>query len=99
MIVITGTVRIREGALEAARPIMEKVLTGSRAEKGCQLYAYSVDVLDPTLIHISEVWESEEDLKAHAASAHVAEWRSHWPELGIGDRNLTLHKVSESKSL
>ncbi len=99
MIVITGTVRIGEGKLEAARPVMEKVLRLSRAEKGCISYAYAVDVLDPTLIRISEEWESLEDLKAHAASAHVAEWRTHWPDLDIGDRDLKLHTVSESKAL
>ncbi|MEQ8650996.1 MAG: putative quinol monooxygenase [Kiloniellales bacterium] len=99
MIVITGTVRIAEGKLAAARPIMEKVLRLSRAEKGCISYAYALDVLDPTLIRISEEWESLEDLKAHAASAHVAEWRSQGPELGISDRDLKIHTVTESKAL
>lgn len=99
MIVITGTVRIEAGKLNAARPVMEKVLTLSRAEKGCLLYAYAVDVLDPTLIHIVERWESAEDLQAHAKSAHVAEWREQGQSLGISDRNLMLHQVSESKSI
>jgi len=99
MVVITGTVRIREGALEAARPVMEAVLTASRAEKGCVHYAYAVDVLDPTVIHITEQWESEEDLRAHLATPHVALWRSHWEDLGISDRRLTLHEVSASKSV
>ncbi len=99
MVVITGTVRIRAGALEAARPVMEAVLTASRAEEGCLAYSYAVDVLDPTIIHVTEQWESEEALRAHLATPHVALWRSHWEELGISDRRLTLHVVSSSKSV
>ncbi len=99
MVVITGTVRIGPGALAAARPVMEAVLTASRAERGCLSYAYAVDVLDPTLIHVTEQWESEEALKAHLASDHVALWRSHWPDLGITDRRLTMHVVRESRAV
>ncbi len=99
MIVITGSVHIREDAQEAARPVMEKVLRLSRAERGCVHYAYGVDVLDPTLIHVSEQWESEEDLQVHLASDHIAEWRSTWESLGIGDRKLQLHTVSTSKAV
>ncbi len=99
MILVTGTVRIRADAHAAARPVMEKVMRLSRAEKGCISYAYAFDVLDMTLVHVIEQWESLEDLEAHQQSAHVAEWRTHWPDLGIGDRKLTIHKVSESKAL
>ncbi|GAB5468786.1 MAG: hypothetical protein Kilf2KO_18160 [Rhodospirillales bacterium] len=99
MLVITGTIRIRPDALEAARPIMRAVLEASRAEKGCLLYAYALDVLDPGLIRISEQWESMEDLKAHAASAHIATWRSHAEELGVHDRKLQIHEVSATRDL
>ena len=58
MIVIEGTVRIPPARLEDARPVMEQMIRASRAEAGCLDYAYSVDVLDPGLIRVSERWES-----------------------------------------
>jgi len=99
MLVITGTVRIPAGAMEALRPVLQEVIEATRAEKGCLLYAFALDVLDPTLIHISEQWETMEDLKAHAASDHVARWREVGKELGVHDRQLQLHEVSGTKEL
>lgn len=90
MIVIEGTIRVRD--LEAARPVMAAMIAASKAEPGCIDYSYAVDVLDPHLIRVSERWESRSHLAAHAKSAHLAEWRSHWPRLGISDRSLRLYE-------
>ncbi len=99
MLAIIGSFRIGEGKLEEARPAMEKVVRLSSAEKGCRLYAYSADLLDPTLIRISEEWESLEDLQAHAKSDHLAEWRTLAPGFGVSERKVTLHTVSDSKAI
>ncbi len=92
MIVIEGTVRIPLARLDAARPVMEQMIRASRAEAGCLDYAYSVDVLDPGLIRVSERWESREALAAHFETAHMATWRSFFPRLGITDRSLRLYE-------
>lgn len=91
MIVIEGTVRIPPANLEAARPVMEQMICASRAEPGCIDYAYSVDVLDPGLVRVTERWASREALAAHFKSAHMATWRAFFPELGITDRSLRLY--------
>lgn len=91
MIVIEGTVRIPPENLERARPVMEQMIRASRAEPGCIDYAYSVDVLDPGLIRITERWTSREALQAHFAAAHMATWRAFFPQLGITDRSLRLY--------
>jgi quinol monooxygenase YgiN len=72
MIVIEGTVRVPPERLEAARPAMETMIRASRAEDGCLDYAYSIDVLDPGLVRVTERWESREALKAHFATPHMA---------------------------
>jgi len=92
MIVIEGSVRIPPENLEAARPVMEQMIRASRAEAGCLDYAYAIDVLDPGLVRVTERWESREALAAHFKAAHMATWRSFFPQLGITDRSLRLYE-------
>jgi quinol monooxygenase YgiN len=54
MIVIEGTVRVPPKNLEAARPATEQMIGASRAGAGCIDYAYSVDVLCPGLMRITD---------------------------------------------
>lgn len=91
MLVIEGTIRVRD--LEAARPVMAQMIALSRAEDGCIDYSYAVDILDPHLVRVSERWATRDHLAAHAKSAHLQDWRSHWPRLGISDRSLRLYEA------
>ncbi len=99
MIVIAGTVRVSPEKIDGARPHMEKMLNASRAEAGCISYSYAQDVLDPGLIHVAEVWESDDALKLHFESSHMKEWRAAWPSIGISDRNLTRYAVTDATPL
>ncbi|PBB38325.1 MULTISPECIES: putative quinol monooxygenase [unclassified Mesorhizobium] len=93
MLLIIGTIRLPPDRLEQARPAMERMISASRAEAGCLAYSYAQDVLDPGLIHVSEAWRDRAALELHFKSAHIAEWRASWAELGIGDRKLTLYEA------
>ncbi|WP_373004414.1 putative quinol monooxygenase [Hyphomonas sp.] len=93
MIVIEGIMRIPPARLEEAHSVMEQMILASRAEPGCLDYAYSVDVLDPGLIRVSERWVSRDALAAHFKTAHMATWRSFFPQLGITDRSLRLYEA------
>src|SRR5262244_4253636 len=93
MLLIVGTVRLPPQNLETARPVMARMVRASRAEDGCERYAYAEDVLDPGLIHVTELWRDQAALDRHMASRHVAGWRASWPALGITDRNLRLYEV------
>ena len=93
MIIIEGTVRVPAERLEAARPAMEAMIRASRAEAGCLDYAYSIDVLDPGMVRVTERWESREALKAHFETPHMAAWRAEFGELGITDRSLRLYEA------
>jgi len=99
MLLIMGTVRLPEGGLDSARTAMETMVTASRAEDGCFTYAYGQDVLDPTLIHVVERWRDRAALKAHAASAHMAEWRAAGADLGLHDRDLKLYDADDGTPL
>ncbi|MGU3574444.1 putative quinol monooxygenase [Brucellaceae bacterium C25G] len=97
MLLIVGTVRLPADNLNAARAIMEAMILASRREDGCLGYSYAEDVLVPGLIHVKEFWRDQASLDQHFASAHIAKWRSAWPQLGIHDRDLTIFEVGEGR--
>jgi quinol monooxygenase YgiN len=98
MLIITGTFRVPPANVDAARPAMAAMIAASRAEAGCLHYSYGEDVLDPGLIHVTEHWADRASLDAHAASAHIAEWRAAWLALGIGERDLRLFETDAGAS-
>ncbi|GAA3264865.1 hypothetical protein GCM10020258_31880 [Sphingomonas yabuuchiae] len=59
MLPIVGTVRLPADKLDAARPVMRRMVEASRAEPGCLDYGYAEDVLDPGLIHVKELWTDQ----------------------------------------
>lgn len=91
MLIIVGTIRLPPDNLAAARGVMERMIAASRAEEGCLAYAYSEDVLEPALIHVTERWRDEASLKKHWQSEHLLQWRATWGTLGFRDRNLQLY--------
>ena len=93
MLLIVGTIRLPADGLAAALPAMRAMVQASRAEPGCIEYAYAQDVLDAGLIHVHELWRSQDDLDRHFASAYIAQWRALWPALGIGGRDLRAYVV------
>lgn len=99
VIVVTGYIRIAPEKLDAARPQAKKNLEATRNEKGCLLYAYGEDVLDPGLIRITERWESWEALAEHGNSPHMAVWRKALKEIGILERDLIAHETGEERAL
>ncbi|MBB2970505.1 putative quinol monooxygenase [Mesorhizobium sp. RMAD-H1] len=98
MLLIIGTIRLPPENLRAARPVMARMVSASRAEDGCEEYSYAEDVLDPGLVHVKEMWRDQAALDRHFASEHLAEWRAEWPKLGIGERNLRVYEVGHPRA-
>lgn len=98
-VIVAGTVRVPPANLDALRPHMDAMLAASRAEDGCIVYSYAVDVQDPGLIRVFEAWRDEPALRAHFETAHMATWRAAGAELGVSDRNLSLYEVAAERPL
>ena len=72
MIIVTVEVGVEEGAIEQVKSALATMETASRAEPGCDTYAFSVDLNDPGMVRIIEKWKSMEDLEAHFKMPHMA---------------------------
>ena len=96
MILIAGTVRFPAEHMPAARPVMARMVTATRTEDGCIQYAFAEDVLDPGLIHISELWRDAAALDAHGAHRTLAAWRAEGAGLGIHGRDLRFYEVGRA---
>jgi quinol monooxygenase YgiN len=98
-LIIAGTVRIPPENLEAFRGHITDMLNASRAEAGCIEYSYAIDVDDPGLVRVFEVWRDREAMEAHFSSGHMARWREAWPRFGVSDRRLTTYEIAGSQPI
>ena len=99
MILVAGTVRVAEGGLDKVADAMRTVLEETRKEDGCIRYAYARDVLDPDLMHVSELWRDAEALRAHGAAPHMKPWGAAMREAGVLERDLKMYEVGEGTPL
>lgn len=72
MLIVLAKAKVGAGAMEAARAAITAMVSASNAEAGCIAYAFTQDVLDPTVLHIVEKWHDDAALAAHFATPHMA---------------------------
>ena len=77
----------------------KKLIEPTRSEPGCELYGMAVDFDDPTIIWISEQWESKAHLDDHLRTAHVQEFLGVAANLSILDMEARQYTVSELGSV
>ncbi len=99
MIVVTGKFRLPVERLDEAMPAMQRVVTASREEPGCLAYSYAQDILDPGLFRVSEAWVSGDILARHFEAPHMKRWQDERAELGMSEREITMHVVKNSVNL
>ena len=71
MIIVNGTVRFGSGEIDRLKGAMARNVEATRAEDGCEHYAYAVDVSDPNLLHVAERWSDDSAIERHMASPHM----------------------------
>ena len=99
MIILLGTAKLGEGALEDAREAFETMIAASRAEEGVLHYSFSVDALDPTLMHITEKYVDQAALGLHGQSAHMAAFQKAMATLDVKITELVMFNADEGTKL
>lgn len=83
MIVVVGTARFAAGELDRLKGALARNVAATRQEPGCEHYAYSVDLDDPDLLHVSERWSDGEATKRHMQTPHMAELMAELGQAGV----------------
>lgn len=90
------------GRIEFEGDICAGIITGgrehilaSRQEKGCIAYDWSVDPLEPGVLHVFEEWESETDLGAHFRDPSYQAMRAHLETFPMTGFDVKLYRADE----
>ncbi|MCZ8135297.1 MAG: putative quinol monooxygenase [Porphyrobacter sp.] len=76
MLIVLAKAKVSAASMDAARGAIADMVAASNAEEGCIAYAFTQDVLDPTVLHIVEKWQDEAALLAHFATPHMAAFQA-----------------------
>jgi quinol monooxygenase YgiN len=75
MVIVAGTIEFATEDRESLFAQIRQLMADSKAEAGCIVYEFSLDLTKDDLLHLYEVWETLEALDVHNASPHMAAFR------------------------
>ena len=99
MFAVIGSFRFPPDRVAEALPLMQDVIAATLREVGCSAYSYAVDVADPGLFRVVEIWESRAALKAHFATPHMLQWSEARAALGFSERIVTAFPLGKGETL
>lgn len=99
MVIVMGTFRLPAENYAIALPMMQKVIAATRTEDGCMRYAYSRDLIDPEVMHVSEQWRDRAALDAHFQTPHMKVWIEERVNFGLNGRDIKVFESDDGVSL
>jgi quinol monooxygenase YgiN len=71
------------------------MMSETRKEQGCISYTFSADLEQAGRFRIFEEWESDEALRTHFASPHMARFQQAVGGLGVREMKVQRYEVSK----
>ena len=93
VIILAGSFKIDVGKADVAMPAIAKMMNATAGEPGCTTSIFSADLVDPGLMHLFNLYESEEALQAHFVAPHLMEFRKGMDDWGFHDSAVLLKYV------
>jgi quinol monooxygenase YgiN len=87
-ILVTGTLDIDPANRAAFVEAVSELMAATRAEDGCEHYAFSADLADEGRFHVSERWRDQAASDSHSASAHFLGFMGRLGEFGVKGADL-----------
>ncbi len=72
MVIVGGVIEYNPEDRDKLFPHLRTMIAASNAEEGCLAYEFSPDISKENILHLYEVWVSDEALQQHSDSAHMA---------------------------
>jgi quinol monooxygenase YgiN len=99
MIVVVGRVRTDHEKRQDLVRIAQAVVTASRRDEGCISYRFYADTETANDFVFLEEWESDEALRQHFATPHIAEFMKAVPAALVAPPDVRFHTVENSRNL
>ena len=88
-VIVTGVFDLDPSLRETAIAVFTDMMERTRAEEGCEHYAFSADLTDPGRFHLIEQWTSLATNEAHVQTPHFPTFLEQLGGLGITGVKLT----------
>lgn len=88
-IIVTGVIDLDPAKRNDAIAAVTECMEATRAEEGCEHYAFSGDFADPGRFYVSEQWASQAQMDAHMATPHLATFLGAMGSFGVTAASLT----------
>lgn len=82
MIVIEAVLEAFPDKRDAFIALSRRITADSRREAGCVLYRFSCDTENAQRFYLTEIWKSEDDLKAHFKTDAFKNFFTEFPDIG-----------------
>jgi quinol monooxygenase YgiN len=92
-IVVIGTLRIGPDDLEQFAGLLPRLIEHAVGEPGCVHYTFARDLVDPTVFHISEEWETQAALDDHVRGVGYRQWAAALRGMNVPERSVTIYSV------
>jgi len=94
VLLIAGSIRIdsirRDELIATARDVVREL----RKQPGCTHLSVSADLEDPSLLHLIQIWESQEALTANLEPRRIEAIRDVVRKLGVREMALLKYEVA-----
>ena len=94
MLIVTGSVEVRDDAVDEALEIALTHVRRSRSEPGCLLHSVHRDAEQPNRLFFFEQWADRAALDTHFAAPESGEMVRALSELAVGPPSMQIHEVS-----
>lgn len=99
MLIIAGSLTTEPGGRDAFFTAVKPMVDATLDEPGCQEYAFTPDPDNDTRIMLYELWDDQEALDGHFASAHMATWQQAAKGLSVTGRDIQKYVISSVEDL
>ena len=99
MVIVAGTIEVDPKDRDAFLQGRADGVRATRTEPGCIEYSFSADGLDPGLIRIFEIWESQEALTTHLGVLAGQQGSGTSPAIAVKKADVLQYAISSSGPL
>ena len=95
MIIVLATFKYSASDIDNLREAIIEMQTATASEAGSISYTFTTEIGDPKTVRVIEQWETMDDLKAHFATAHMAEFQQAMGKFPAKSLDVKLYEVAQ----